>query len=295
MILSNRKTLIVPNWRIGSLSRAVLEALRWRMSNSGRGAVPRNCSAGAVRDTDDDASQADLWARFFGDAERPALAGGADSGSAQRFALFAEVRRRLAQAAGTSGLLLVLDDLQWADDASAALLADVVRQLRGTPILIFATYRDSAASEDGPSAGLLRGLAADASTERVDLRGLAVSAVGDLLLAAGLPASPGQTDEVHSETGGNPFLVRELASMLVEQGRGDPASPGPANPGPANPGPANQGQRTQDQRTQGQRTQDRRTPDRADRGRCRDGCSRRPPTGSPSCQIQPGRCCGPRR
>ena len=46
--------------------------------------------------------------------------------------MFAEVRRRLAQAARPGGLLLVLDDLQWADEASAVLLADVVRQLRGT-------------------------------------------------------------------------------------------------------------------------------------------------------------------
>jgi predicted ATPase len=73
----------------------------------------------AVRAADDDPSEVGLWSRVFGDAERPALADDADSGSAQRFAMFAEVRRRLAQAARPSGLLLVLDDLQWADEASA--------------------------------------------------------------------------------------------------------------------------------------------------------------------------------
>ena len=175
----------------------------------------------AVRAADDDPSRAGLWSRVFGDAERPALADGADSGSAQRFAMFAEVRRRLAQAARPSGLLLVLDDLQWADEASAVLLADVVRQLRGTLILVLATYRESAASGD-TSAGLLPRLSADANTERVDLRGLPAGAVGDMLLAAGLPASADQAGEVHSETGGNPFLVRELARMLAEQRRGGP-------------------------------------------------------------------------
>ena len=85
----------------------------------------------AVRDADDDGSRGDLWSRVFGDAGRPALADGSDSGRAQRFALFAEVRARLARAAGRSGLVLVLDDVQWADEASAVLLADVVRQLRG--------------------------------------------------------------------------------------------------------------------------------------------------------------------
>ena len=173
----------------------------------------------AVRAAGDDPSGAGLWSRVFGGAERPALADGADSGSAQRFAMFAEVRRRLAQAARANGLLLVLDDLQWADEASAVLLADVVRQLRGTLILVLATYRESAASGD-TSAGLLLRLSADANTERVDLHGLAVGAVGDMLLAAGLPASADQAGEVYSETGGNPFLVRERRRRAVRFGSG---------------------------------------------------------------------------
>ena len=156
--------------------------------------------------------------QIFGDAGRPDL--GADSGSAQRFALFAEVRRRLAEAAEPGGLLLVLDDLQWADEASAVLLTDLVRQLRGTCILAFASYRASPASGDET---LLR-LSAEANAERVDLHGLPADAIADLLRATGLPASPEQVDEVASETDGNPFLVRELARMLIEQRRNGPGS-----------------------------------------------------------------------
>ena len=148
-------------------------------------------------------SGADLWPAVFGAADL-----GGDSSAAQRFALFAEVRRRLAQAAERSGLVLVLDDLQWADEASAVLLVEVVRQLRGTRILAFATYRDS-------PGGILPRLSAEANTERVDLYGLPAEAVGDLLLAAGLAASPEQARRVHDETGGNPFLVRELAQTLT--------------------------------------------------------------------------------
>jgi len=193
----------------------------------------------AVRTARDDASRADLWSRVFGDAERPllangglangGLASGADEVSARRFALFAEVRRRLAEAAGPDGLLLVLDDLQWADEASAVLLTGLVSQLRGTPILVFATYREPG---DG-GAGLLPRLSADASTERVDLPGLPPGAVGDMLLAAGLPASPERVGQVHSETGGNPFLIGELARMLAGQRDGVPEGlPGPAGPEP---------------------------------------------------------------
>jgi DNA-binding CsgD family transcriptional regulator/tetratricopeptide (TPR) repeat protein len=157
-------------------------------------------------------SGADLWPAVFGAADL-----GAESSVAQRFALFAEVRGRLAQAAERSGLLLVLDDLQWADEASAVLLVEVVRQLRGTRILAFATYRDS-------PEGVLPRLSAEANTERVDLHGLPAEAVGDLLLAAGLDASPDRARRVHAETGGNPFLVRELARTLT--GPGGPAVPG---------------------------------------------------------------------
>ena len=174
----------------------------------------------AVRASSADGAHLDLWSRVFGAAGRPALADDADSSSAQRFALFADVRGRLAEAAERSGLLLVLDDLQWADEASAVLLADVARQLRGTRILIFATYRDSAAPGDSGDELLLR-MSADADTERVGLHGLPVAAVGDLLLATGLTASPEQASEVYSETGGNPFLVRELArGLLDERGAG---------------------------------------------------------------------------
>jgi predicted ATPase len=53
--------------------------------------------------------------------------------------------RSRAPGADQAGLLLVLDDLQWADEASRVLLADVVRQLHGTRILLFATCRDTPA------------------------------------------------------------------------------------------------------------------------------------------------------
>ena len=153
---------------------------------------------------------ADVWPRTTSHAD-------GDASNAQRFALFAEVRRRLTQAADHAGLLLVLDDLQWADEASQVLLADVVRQLRGTRILLFATCRDTPAQASTASGTLLR-LATDANTERVALHGLPTTAVAQLLRAAGLPKDPDQAAGVHQETGGNPFLVREVAHMLTGQG-----------------------------------------------------------------------------
>ena len=173
-----------------------------------------------IRGDGEGGSRPDLWAQVLGSTERPPLAEGADSGRASRFALFAEVRRRLAEAAEPAGLLLVFDDLQWADEASAVLLADLVRQLRGTRVLVLASYR----AAPGPGDETLLRLSAEANAERVDLRGLPADAIGDLLRATGLPASAEQVDAVRSETGGNPFLVRELASMLAEQRGGEPGA-----------------------------------------------------------------------
>lgn len=149
----------------------------------------------------------------FGDREGLDL--GADSASARRFGLFTEVRRRLMEAADHAGLVLVLDDLQWADEASAVLLTDLVRHLDATRMLVVAGYRASPTSAEET---LLR-LSAQANAERIDLQGLPASVVADLLRTTGLPASPEQVERVLSETDGNPFLVRELARMLIEQRR----------------------------------------------------------------------------
>jgi hypothetical protein len=152
-------------------------------------------------------------ANGFGDAG--GLSSGADTGSDQRFGLFTEIRRRLVETAGPAGLLVVLDDLQWADEASAVLLTDLVRHLGGTRILVFASYRTSPTSAEE----ILVRLSAEANVERVDLQGLSADVVARLVQATELPASPEQVEQVVAETDGNPFLVRELARMLVDQPR----------------------------------------------------------------------------
>jgi len=115
---------------------------------------------------------------------RPGQRLGVDRG--QRFALFSAVRERLAQAAEPDGLLLVLDDIQWADEPSLLLLAHLLRQLRGVRMLILATCREPAPSGDR-SGELIRMLQADASTERAALTGLPPVAVRERLAQAAEP------------------------------------------------------------------------------------------------------------
>jgi len=167
-------------------------------------------------------SAADLWSAVFGAADL-----GADSSVAQRFALFADVRGRLAHAASRGGLVLVLDDLQWADEASAVLLVEVVRQLRGTRILAFATYRDS------PD-GVLPRLSAEANTERVDLhsRGGRGPAAGRRAGRIAGPGSPGaRRDRRQSVPGPGAGPDAERAAVwFVRAGAGARGHGLPAHP-----------------------------------------------------------------
>ena len=165
----------------------------------------------------------DLWSLVFGGSAGRALGSGSELDRGQRFALFSEVRQRLAQAAEPDGLLLVLDDVQWADEPSLLLLAHLVRQLRGLRLLIVATCREPAPPGDR-GGGKIRVLAADANTERVKLTGLSAEAIMELLASAGQAASREQAGAVRTETGGNPFLIRELVRMRAEHPDAAPGS-----------------------------------------------------------------------
>ena len=155
----------------------------------------------------------DLWPAVVGGSTK---LGGLESGVEERFELFNKVGQRLGEAAEPFGLLLVLDDIQWADEASLALLSHLGRQSRRTSILILATWRTPGSSNDARHERILE-LSADASTERIDLHGLPPENVGDIVRSAGFALSPMQTEAMHAQTGGNPFFVRELALMLTEQ------------------------------------------------------------------------------
>ncbi len=125
------------------------------------------------------------------------------------------VEERLAGVRG-SRVLLVLDDLQWADRVTLALLCRLVRGPLSSRLIVVGTYREDAA--DAPLYGALADLRRSCHVERVELAGLGLPEVATLIGSAfETSAAAAEARTIHDRTGGNPFYVRELARHVAER------------------------------------------------------------------------------
>jgi predicted ATPase len=133
-----------------------------------------------------------------------------------RFRLFDGVTRFLQAVARRQPLVLILDDLHWADAPSLALLEFVAPMVADMPVLIVATYRHVEVGRQHPLARTLAVLTRQPASRRILLRGLAPDQFASLvrLLGADEP-SPALVATIAAETDGNPFFVREVTQLLM--------------------------------------------------------------------------------
>ena len=133
-----------------------------------------------------------------------------------RFALFDAVSTLLAHAARERPLLVILDDVHWADLSSLVLLEFFAQSLPGLPVLVLATYRDPQAGETELDSGMLARLVRLGSHSA--LRGLSEPEVGRFVEAAG-GAKPLESfvSALHDATNGNPFFVVEVLRLLAAE------------------------------------------------------------------------------
>lgn len=106
------------------------------------------------------------------------------------------------------GLVVVLDDLQWADASSLALFDYMARSREPSPVCLIATYRHD--ELDDAASGRLHALLT--SSHHVRVPGIDAAAVHELIGAlVDAPVDPSTSEVIHRRTGGHPFFVREVA------------------------------------------------------------------------------------
>ncbi len=118
-------------------------------------------------------------------------------------------------------LLLVLEDLHWADPESLLLLRNLGREIRGEAILIVATHRDDEVATELPLAQVLPHLVRESQAERLHLKPLDQHAVRALLIDRyGLSERHTRrlVDELLVRSEGNPFFIREILHLLEDEG-----------------------------------------------------------------------------
>ncbi|WP_209306584.1 AAA family ATPase [Blastococcus sp. CT_GayMR19] len=141
---------------------------------------------------------------------------------AARFRFVAAATEALLQAAEPAGLVVVLEDLHWADETTLRLLRHVAADVQRSRLLVVATYRDPSSTPAATETvtGLLRVPAAHA----VVLRPLTEPDVRTYLRQVlPHPVAEATTQQAHSRSGGNPLYLRAVARLLAD-GRGQLAS-----------------------------------------------------------------------
>lgn len=135
-----------------------------------------------------------------------------------RLRLFQAMATVLAGASAGQALVLVLDDLQWADAASFQLLSYLAPRLRESRLLVLGTYRPAEIGPGHPLRDCLATLSRHQVADRVELDGLGELEVADLIEATTGAVVPGRTvAAVRTRTEGNPFFVTELARLMASE------------------------------------------------------------------------------
>lgn len=131
--------------------------------------------------------------------------------------LLTAVTEWLRSAATQQPLVLLLDDLHWADPDSLDLLEFATRRLEQIPLLLIATYRSEEVTRNHPLYDLLPGLQRHSSVEVLRLAPLSLEDTSRMVEAHLGPCSPRLADYLHTRAEGHPLFLVELLNDLIEQ------------------------------------------------------------------------------
>ena len=141
----------------------------------------------------------------------PSVPARPDAGELGRTWLFETILERVAAVSSRTGVVLVVEDIQWADHATLGVVDHLTRNLGERTVLLVCTSRSDALGTDMALRTFAAELARGANVRRVELVGLDRAALAvmaaDILGAA---VSDDRLDAVERLAGGNPFFAEEL-------------------------------------------------------------------------------------
>jgi DNA-binding CsgD family transcriptional regulator len=153
-------------------------------------------------------------ARRASATERASRGGRSDLGQVP---LFEAILAAIESAAQPDGLVLVIEDVHWADRSTMDLLAFLTRNLASVGLLLVVTVRSDALDRRDPLAVLVAELTRRPGVERLDLAPLDLEATtAQLRSVLGFDPEPGLARRIHQRSDGNPFFVEQLAQAHLD-------------------------------------------------------------------------------
>lgn len=122
----------------------------------------------------------------------------------------------VARGAAQKPLVLIYEDLQWADESTCVLLSYVAERLKHEPVLMLGTYRDSEMG-DAPFGRTLQDLLRKRLADDLRLHRLSAAQIAELVSRQfGAEPPTSLVELIFSKTEGNPFFVEEVIRHLLE-------------------------------------------------------------------------------
>ncbi|HEY5625945.1 MAG TPA: protein kinase [Dehalococcoidia bacterium] len=150
------------------------------------------------------------------DAEQPEATSDPEAAQFRLFDAYTTFVRAMAK---KMPLVIVLDDLHWADKPSLSLLRHLARELSRMRVLVVGTFRDTELARTHPLSEALAELNRESGFQRVVLRGLSREEVAGYIRAATNVEPQRQlVDRIFEETEGNPFFLSEVVNLLTQEG-----------------------------------------------------------------------------
>ena len=138
----------------------------------------------------------------------------------ERLRVFDAVTRAVLGASATKPVVVVLDDLQWADADSLALLRYLGRHVRSSRLALVGVYRHPGVDASNPLGPVLEQLQGESGAELMLMSGLSADEVASYLAQAAGATVPGAvTAAVYDATTGNPFYTKHVWQLLVDSDR----------------------------------------------------------------------------